>query len=705
MMSDLATRAALSTLDAACLCAERGLHVIPVWRATAGVCPCARGAACISPGKHPAVDSWQTCATTELTVLRDWFAADRYNLGVVCGASDVCVVDVDPRNGGAETFAALVAEHGALPSTVTADTGGGGQHYVFRRPLGDLQSKLGPGVDLLHGARQFLVEPSIHASGNAYRWRPGHAPDETKIAVLPDAWIKRARRAPAQRTWTTPAVSTDQRVRRASAYLAKLPGAIQGDGGSTATFNAVASMMFGFDLDASATLSLIASEYNPRCDPEWSERELKHKVESVAKNCTRVRGYLLDVDRRVTRTTEQAARAAPIVDSPPDSEPENWVTELIATDKGKTKRGYHNVLVFVRLFPEYRGRWSLDEMTGDVWFADRKMPDTFVHDIRARADQRLGFSPGREDVEAAIATCAAQRPFHPIRNYLRSVDWDGTPRLASMARDYLSAPGDLHAQLVKKWMISAVARALDPGCKVDTALMLYGNQGDYKSSFFAILGGAWHSDSTIDIANKDSYQQIHAAWIYEFAELENVVHGRAESRLKAWLTSTHDLYRAPYARTVSRKARSCVICGSTNRKQFLTDETGSRRFWIVHVPAPVPRELLSAMRDQLWAEAVAAYEAGETWWLDRAEDAELEEANEDFGDQDAWHEPIVAWLASPTIQEVTMSDLCTLALKLEVGRQDSGATRRVAKVLSKLGWTRRRESGNERRWRYVRRSA
>lgn len=694
----LETRAPLSTLDAACLCAERGLFVIPVWRADNGRCPCSRGDKCISPGKHPVIDAWQTSASTELTVLRDWFSADRHNLGVVCGASDVCVVDVDPRNKGQETFDALVAEIGPLPATLAADSGGGGQHFVFRRPAGDLVSKLGPGVDLLHGARQFLVEPSIHASGAQYRWKPGQAPDEIKIAALPEAWVKRARRAAmAPRTWSAPTVTTDARMRRASAYLARCAPAVEGDSGHTVTFNAVAHVMIGFDLDAASAYQLIATEYNPRCDPPWSERELKHKIDSVAKTCERPRGYLLDAERRPMHTTEQAAHQAPAA----NDDSGDWAQSLIATDKGKTKRGIHNTITFVKLFPDYRGKWSLDTMSGTVWFDGQPMRDTFVHDVRQKADQRLGFTPGVDDVGAAIMMCAEQRPFHPIQNYLHSIDWDGEPRLSAMASDYFGSTSALHAELVRKWMISAVARAMRPGCKVDTALMLFGEQGYFKSSFFAILGGAWHADSPIDISNKDSFQQIHAAWLYEFAELENVVHGRAESRLKAWLTSTHDMFRAPYARQVAKKARSCVICGTTNRKQFLTDDTGSRRFWIVPVSTPVDRTLLAEMRDQLWAEAVCAYEAGEPWWLGRESDVEREEANEDFGDQDAWIEPISSWL-SPAIKEITMSDLLAGALKIEPARQDNVAQRRVARLMNALGWHRRREPNPPRRWRYVR---
>jgi hypothetical protein len=496
----------------------------------------------------------------------------------------------------------------------------------------------------------------------------------------------------------TPVVTTDAKVKRAAKYLARITPAVAGDYGHTQTFNAVAHVMFGFDLDIETTYDLIASEYNPRCDPPWAEKDLRHKVESCAKDCKRSRGYLLDSSRHPVHTTAQAAHKAPDV---PDELDVDWRAMLLRNEKQKARRGYHNVLVVIRHHPNYRGKWSLNTMTNDVWFAGAPMPDTFVHDLRAFMDENLGFTPSRDDVEAAIKTSAKDRPFHPIQQYLRSIDWDGTERLHAMARDYLGSQSELHAQLVRKWMISAVARALNPGCKVDTALMLHGEQGLYKSSFFTILGGTWHADSPIDIANKDSFAQIHASWIYEFAELENVVTGRAESRLKAWLTSTHDMYRAPYERTVARRPRSCVICGTTNRKQFLTDDTGSRRFWIVGVAQEIPRQLLEQMRDQLWAEAVCAYDAGETWWLDRELEAEREEVNADYADDDPWQEPIEQFLASPLITETTIATVLRDALKVDASRQDRWAQMRAARILHLLGWERRRV-GKDRRYAYRR---
>ena len=539
---------------------------------------------------------------------------------------------------------------------------------------------------------RFWYDPSTPPGG----WR---AEIFTGKRLAPDPVLALAPEPPTLRIVhpMTP-VSRDLRVERAQRYLAKIPGAISGSGGHTQTFNAVAHVMIGFDLDDETAFDLIAADYNPRCSPPWSEKELRHKVQSVRKTCSRPLGYLLEERPRIHNTQDAADHAPPV----PEELDVDWTTLLLTKKDRSVKRAYHNVAVFVRHFPEYRGKWSLDEMTDTPWYAGEPMAPSFVHEVRAHADRRLGFTPAVADVEAAIVAAAQDRPFHPIRQYLRSLDWDGIPRLDAMARDYLGSDSPLHAEMVRRWMIGAAARALQPGCKLDTALMLVGAQGIGKSTFFQILGGPWHADSFVDITNKDSFVQIHAAWIYELAELENVVTGRAESRLKAWLTSTHDMFRAPYQRTAERRARGCIICGTTNRQQFLTDDTGSRRFWIVPVHQQIDRALLAEMRDQLWAEAVCAAEAGEPWWLSEASEAARELANRDHQEDDVWQDLIAEWLSTPAIKETTVSRLLSDALKVEYAKQDRWAQMRVSRALKQLGWQRVRGSGMPRRWVYLR---
>jgi len=185
--------------------------------------------------------------------------------------------------------------------------------------------------------------------------------------------------------------------------------------------------------------------------------------------------------------------------------------------------------------------------------------------------------------------------------------------------------------------------------------------------------------------------QLHGAWIYELSELENVLAGKAESRMKAWTSSTHDNVRLPYMKTTSQLARGTVLAGTTNRTRFLTDETGSRRSWIIPVTGMIPFQLLESCRDQLWAEACAAAEAGEPWWLDGSDDRAREDRNQAYIDEDSWEEIIALWTVGREI--TSMSETLSEALKLDVGKHDRSSQMRVAKALRRLDWVRRRRGG------------
>jgi predicted P-loop ATPase len=514
--------------------------------------------------------------------------------------------------------------------------------------------------------------------------------------VDPDVVLRTAR--PAVRSAPPVTASSDQRVRRARGYIAKVPGAVAGSSGHTATFNAVASVMVGFDLSEAEARPII-DEWNQTCSPPWSEKDLDHKFASVAKDCQRQRGYLLG-ERQQLDTRTSPSRQAPPLDGEVDHD---WFSMMLLKPDKSARKAQRNVEVYVRHHPDFRGRWSLDTMNGSAWLDDAPVDDEVIHQVIGGVEEKLGFTPPREHVVSSIHVAAKDRPFHPVRQYLRSLDWDGVPRLQTMASDYLGSSDPKHAQMVRKWMISACARVLRPGCKVDTALMLVGAQGIGKSTFFSVLGGQWHADTYIDITSKDGLIQLHSTWLYELSELENVLSGSKESRMKAWMTSAVDLYRAPYQRTLERKARSCVLCGTTNRNEFLTDDTGSRRYWIVRVQSRIDRRKLSENRDQLWAEAVAAAEAGESWWLDDDDAADLEASNREFAESDSWSEPVIEFLKNPALQLVSIHDVLLKALEVDTARQDRWAQMRCARLLRNLGWSRVRHiQKGHREWRYRR---
>jgi putative DNA primase/helicase len=168
--------------------------------------------------------------------------------------------------------------------------------------------------------------------------------------------------------------------------------------------------------------------------------------------------------------------------------------------------------------------------------------------------------------------------------------------------------------MARAWLIQAVARALNPGCKADTVLILRGRQGSGKSTSLSILGGDWFRDTPIDLASKDRFSALQGAWIYELAELDSLRRAEAQT-LKAFVSSQRDSYRPSYGRNTRDVPRTTVFAGTTNDDEFLQDATGSRRWWVIETTT-CDAQTLRQDRDQLWAEAVHAYRQGEGWHLD-----------------------------------------------------------------------------------------
>ncbi len=525
---------------------------------------------------------------------------------------------------------------------------------------------------------------------------------------------ERQRAAQAQRQ-----TSTDVE-KRALRYLEKLPASISGAGGHGALWTAALALVRGFRIPPARALQMLKTEFNPRCQPPWSERELRHKVEGAEQDATTEYGYLADRVRAVVTRTADAQVPEPPPDADPDYVPAvppdfvdepfgpdlgaaapgptaprvasaaNWRAGLHTSPNGHVKNTFDNICKILEHHESYGPKLAYDEMRVTPTLNGRHMNDADVGRVRREIEQHFGFQPSDANVRAAVATVADQRRFHPVRRYLESLEWDQTPRIARVVPDVLRADDSaIHQSIVRKWFVAAAKRALQPGCQVDELLVLVGVQGARKSTFFRVLGGEWFSDTFMDITNKDALLQLHSAWIYEWAEIEQITTQRHAANIKSFSSSPRDSFRAPFARTVEPHPRTTVIVGSTNADQFLVDPTGNRRFHIVRVGDRLNIDWLETNRDQLWAEAAAAARAGEQTYLDETEEKERAAMNEDFELEDSWTQPIAEWLACPP-PVVTMHAVLTKALGLLSSQVKRAEEQRAGAVMRRLGWTRRK---------------
>lgn len=219
----------------------------------------------------------------------------------------------------------------------------------------------------------------------------------------------------------------------------------------------------------------------------------------------------------------------------------------------------------------------------------------------------------RQDFADALKNVSMRNKFHPVRELLDSLTWDGKEHIRSLLPEYLGAEdSDYTYQVMRLWMLGAVSRVYKPGSKFDYTIILQGSQGIGKSTFLKLmaLDDLWFNDSLDSLDSDKAVQSLTGSWIIELAELKSLARtaGGVES-VKRFLTATQDKYRIPYERRADTFYRQCVFAGTTNKDDFLQDETGNRRFLIIHTGFTKTSKSLftpEVMDDikQAWAEAV-----------------------------------------------------------------------------------------------------
>lgn len=413
---------------------------------------------------------------------------------------------------------------------------------------------------------------------------------------------------------------------------------------------------------------------------------------------------------------------------------DSWYSSLIRSTSGEKapKPILANAITVLSKHPEWEGVLAFNAFSKRI--SPVKPPPIHCgetwgdHEMLMACDwvQHAGILASPQTVCDAALAVAGLKSFHPVRQYLDSLEWDGVPRLNGWLETYLGvevsdtneALGNYISSAGRCWMISAIARIYQPGCQADHCLILEGNQGSGKSSALKILAGEWFTDHLAPLGTKDASQQLEGVWIVEMSELDSM--RRTEiSATKAFISCRNDRFRAPYARTVESHPRQMVFAGSTNDYSSLKDDTGNRRFWMVRCSA-IDRESLARDRDQLWAEAVTLYRQGEPWWFTDPETIRAAEEQQALRvEEDSWEEIIFRWIDEPqqtakdhngrpiplisTPDCVAIPDILMHALGVEAGRFARPAEMRVSAVLKKNGWCRKQQRVGDRRvWMYFR---
>jgi putative DNA primase/helicase len=353
-------------------------------------------------------------------------------------------------------------------------------------------------------------------------------------------------------------------------------------------------------------------------------------------------------------------------------------------------------------------RFLLDAYRGVVLWRDgdgyRPIADTDVSDLTCRLDREHGVSVASALVHEAVGLVAHQRGVDPLLAYLDSLKWDRVNRLADTARLALGASAEGDAALVARWVMSAVARAYRPGCQADAVLILSGPQNLGKSSFLRTLfGEEWFSDAPIPIGSPDALLVLASAWCHELPELDSIRRRNANS-VKAFLSAREDRGRLPWGRNITIRKRRCILAGTTNEDGFLADATGSRRFWVV--PATrIDLDWVRQHRDQLWAETVDRFRAGEPWWLTPDETVWLQTRNVEHEEEDAWAHDVLAWVQRRSSlprdeRHFTVSQVLREAVMMSLDRQDKRAETRVSAILMRVckPSEQRRIGGVKARW-------
>ena len=543
-------------------------------------------------------------ATTDAAQIKAWWQKyPNVNIGLATGSvsQNVFVIDLDiDEDRGIDGYHSLEdwqREHGDFPETWTAITGRGGYHLYYRGN-GKIKNRAGiiDGVDIRGNGGYVVAPPSIHKNGRRYEWE--YSPDEFEIAKA-DNNVEYF-------------LSHDDQ-KQGTAFT--MPNIVAAGQRNQMLFR-FACMMQAKGASDQSVFAATMAENESSCSPPLTEQEVRIIVSSATKYD---KGKPIHIDSEGVATRENKDD---VIGNP------EWVLNFLDCNHDKdgniksVKQFVHNFEIVMDKDDRFAGKIRFNEfaqqlyLCGNVpWEKEDNCRAWSSHDDSAlfsliQADYGL---KSRQDFADALKNVSMRNKFHPVRELLDSLTWDGKEHIRSLLPEYLGAEdSDYTYQVMRLWMLGAVSRVYKPGSKFDYTIILQGSQGIGKSTFLKLmaLDDSWFNDSLDSLDSDKAVQSLTGSWIIELAELKSLARtaGGVES-VKRFLTATQDKYRIPYERRADTFYRQCVFAGTTNKDDFLQDETGNRRFLIVQIGVKKPSKSLFVpeIMDTIklaWAEAV-----------------------------------------------------------------------------------------------------
>lgn len=526
-------------------------------------------------------------ATTDAAQIKAWWQKyPNANIGLATGSvsQNVFVIDLDiDEDRGIDGYHSLEdwqREHGDFPETWTAITGRGGYHLYYRGN-GKIKNRAGiiDGVDIRGNGGYVVAPPSIHKNGNRYEWE--YSPDEFEIAKA-DNNVEYF-------------LSHDDQ-KHGTAFT--MPNIVAAGQRNQMLFR-FACMMQAKGASDQSVFAATMAENESSCSPPLTEQEVRIIVSSATKYD---KGKPIHIDSEGVATRENKDD---VIGNP------EWVLNFLDCNHDKdgniksVKQFVHNFEIVMDKDDRFAGKIRFNEfaqqlyLCGNVpWEKEDNCRAWSSHDDSAlfsliQADYGL---KSRQDFADALKNVSMRNKFHPVRELLDSLTWDGKEHIRSLLPEYLGAEdSDYTYQVMRLWMLGAVSRVYKPGSKFDYTIILQGSQGIGKSTFLKLmaLDDSWFNDSLDSLDSDKAVQSLTGSWIIELAELKSLARtaGGVES-VKRFLTATQDKYRIPYERRADTFYRQCVFAGTTNKDDFLQDETGNRRFLIVRTGVKKPSKSL-----------------------------------------------------------------------------------------------------------------